>query len=100
MGYEELFIHYEERLKRLGLMRLDRRRARSDLLEAFKIINGHYDISFDTFSNLMIVEEEDSKKLFKRRSRLDLRKYVFANRIVYKWNALPDRCMECTTLND
>jgi len=44
MGYEELFIHYEERLKKLGLMRLDGRRVRSDLLEAFKIINGHYDI--------------------------------------------------------
>jgi len=40
------------------------------------------------------------KKLFKRRSHLDVRKYVFANRIVDKWNALPDRCMECTTLND
>jgi len=68
-------------------MHLDRRRARSDLLEAFKIINGHYDITSDTF-----FEFDDggrrrhSKKLFKRRSRLDIRKYVFANRIVDKWN--------------
>ena len=30
-------------------MCLDRRRARSDLLEASKIINGHYDITLDTF---------------------------------------------------
>jgi len=27
-----------------------------------------------------------SKKIFKRRSRLDIRKYVFANGIVDKWN--------------
>jgi len=94
-------LHYEERLKRLGLMQLDTRRVRSDLLETFKITNGYYDITSDTF-----FKSDDAgrrghnKKLFKRRSRLDIRKYVFANRIVDKWNALPDRCMECTTLND
>jgi len=38
--------------------------------------------------------------LFKRRSRLDIRKYVFANRIVDKWNVVPDSCMECTTVNE
>ena len=41
-----------------------------------------------------------SKKLFKRRSRLDISKCVFANRTVGKWNVLPDSCMICTTLND
>ena len=66
-------------------MRLDRRRARNDLLEAFKIINGHYDIASDTFLNLMTVTGRN-KKLFKRRSKLDIRNYVFANRIVDKWN--------------
>ena len=75
-------LHYEERLKRLGLMRLDGRRVRSDLLEAFKIINRHYDISFDTFFKFHEAGRRGrSKKLFKRRSRLDIRKYVFANRI-------------------
>jgi len=38
--------------------------------------------------------------MFKRRSRLDIRKYVFANRIMDKWNVLPDSRMECTTLID
>ena len=42
-------LHYEERLKKLGLVRLDRRRVRSDLLETFKIINGYYDLTYDTF---------------------------------------------------
>jgi len=94
-------LRYEERLKKLGLMRLDRRRARSDLLDAFEIINKHYDITSDTF-----FEFDDggrrghSKKSFKRRCTLDIRKYVFANRIVDKWNVLSDRCMECTTVNE
>ena len=38
--------------------------------------------------------------MFKRRSRLDIRKYVFENGIVDKWNVLPDSRMECTTLRD
>ena len=37
-------LHYDERLKQLGLMRLERRRVRSDLIETFKIMNGVYDI--------------------------------------------------------
>ena len=82
-------------------MRLDRRRVRSDLLETFKIINGYYDLTYDTFLKFDDAGRRGhSKKLFKRRSRLDIRKYVFANRIVDKWNVLPDSCIECTTLND
>jgi len=56
---------YEERLITLGLMRLDRRRVRSNLLEV-KIINGYYDITLDTFLNLMMQEEEDIAKSYSR----------------------------------
>jgi len=31
---------YDERLQYLGLIRLDKRRVRSDLIETFKIMNG------------------------------------------------------------
>jgi len=79
-------LDYEERLNRLGLMRLDRRRVRSDLLETFKIINGYYNLTADTFDDSG--RRGHSKKLFMRRSRLDVRKYAFANRIVGKWNGI------------
>jgi len=59
-------LHYEERLKRLGLMRLDRRRVKSDLPKAFKIVNGFYDLTSDTFLNLMMLEEEDTAKSYSR----------------------------------
>jgi len=45
-------LTYDDRLKELGLTRLDKRRLRSDLIETFKIINGNYDIDTDIFFEL------------------------------------------------
>ena len=42
-------LHYEDRLKHLGLTCLDRRGSRSDLIEIFKIISGMYDIRQELF---------------------------------------------------
>ena len=36
---------YDDKLKLLGLTRLDKRRIRSDLVETFKILNGFYNIN-------------------------------------------------------
>jgi len=40
-----------------------------------------------------------SSKLFKKRSRLNIRKYAFSNRTVEKWNSLTQDCINCTTIN-
>ena len=58
------------------------RRLRSGLVETFKIINGKYSIDSEKFFEF----DDDnrrghSKQLFKR-SRLNLRKFVFGNRVV------------------
>jgi len=37
-----LMLCYADRLKNLGLMSLENRRIRSDLIETYKIINGYY----------------------------------------------------------
>jgi len=42
-------LSYDDRAKRLGLMRLNTRRLRSDLVETFKIINGKYSIYSEIF---------------------------------------------------
>jgi len=60
-------LQYNERLKQLSLMQLDRRRVKSDLIETFKITNGEYDRNCDLFFQL----EEGGRrghdqKLFKR----------------------------------
>jgi len=94
-------LQYEERLRHLGLMSLDTRRIRGDLIEVFKILNGGYRIDSDIFFTYDTGDRRGhSKKLFKRRSRLDSRKYVFGNRIIDKWNSLPECCINCMTLNN
>ena len=40
-----------------------------------------------------------SKKLFKKRTRLDV-KYSFSNRVVDKWNSLTDTRVNCITVNN
>ena len=50
-------------VKTLGLMRLNTRRLRSDLVETFEIINGKYSIHSEIFfSNLMMATKEDIVK--------------------------------------
>jgi len=43
---------YNDRLKFLGLTRLDKRRIRSDLVEKFKILNGFYNVNKGLFFDL------------------------------------------------
>ena len=82
-------LHYDESLNILGLMRLDKRRDRSDPIETFKILNGNYRVDKDLF---FAADDggrrEHSKKLFKRRCRPDIRKFAFSNRIVDNCNSL------------
>jgi len=40
-------LQYNERLKQLGLKRLEGRRVRSDLIKTYKIMNGEYDLNRD-----------------------------------------------------
>jgi len=89
-----------KRLKFLGLTRLDKRRIRSDLVETLKILNGFYNINKGLFFDL----DDDGrrgheKKLFKRRFRLDTRKFVFSNRVVDNWNSLSAQCVSSCTIN-
>ena len=65
-------LPYETRLERLGLYSLYCRRQRGDLIEAYKILNGYYDIdptSLFTLSNTNTTRGHHHN-LFKYRSRL------------------------------
>ena len=92
---------YDDRLNYLGLMHLEyRRRVRSDLIEIFKITKGMYDVNKEVFFEL-----DDSgrrgheQKLFKMRFRLDIRKFVFSNRVVNDWNSVSSQCVNNCTVN-
>ena len=73
---------------------------RSDLIETFQIVNRKFDINPELFFQL---DEGDRRghdyRLFKKRFRLNARKYVFANRVIDNWNLLPASCVNCSTIN-
>ena len=49
----------------------------------------------------MMATEEDLAKVVKRMSRLNLRKFVFGNRVVDYWNGLSDSCVNnCSMIHD
>jgi len=91
---------YEDRLKELKLPSLSYRRLRGDMIEVFKLVNDVY--YFDNTGILKFREESitrgNSKKLFKPRARLDVRKYSFSNRVVDVWNSLPDDVISASTV--
>uniref|UniRef100_K7F1Z4 Reverse transcriptase domain-containing protein n=1 Tax=Pelodiscus sinensis TaxID=13735 RepID=K7F1Z4_PELSI len=93
-------VPYEERLKRLGLFSLEKRRLRGDMLEVYKIMSG--------------VERADKEKLFisshNRRTRghqmklmgsrfkTNKRKFFFTQRVVNLWNSLPEEAVKARTI--
>ena len=77
---------------------LDMRRVRYDLdlIDTFKIMNSIYDVHSELFFHLDEGGRRGhEKKLFKKRFRLDVRKYVFCNRVVDRWNQLAEKCIKC-----
>jgi len=82
-------------------MRLETGRVRSDLLETFKIVNGKYSIKSESFFEYDEGGRRGhSKKLFKKRTTLDVKKFSFSNRVIDKWNSLNDTSVNCKTVNN
>jgi hypothetical protein len=93
---------YETRVKLLGLTTLETRRLRGDLIEAFKIMKGFEDVSWNKFFTMSSSKQlrGHSLKLYKPSFRLDIRKYSFSQRVINEWNLLPDELLECKTVNN
>jgi len=78
---------YDDRLKFLGLTRLDKRRIRSDLVKTFKILNGFYNINKGLFFDL-----DDGGRIGVMRRNYSKEDFVwilgsfFSNRVVDNWN--------------
>ena len=94
-------LSYEERLRRANLTSLEDRRTRGDLIQVFKLVKGldRLDVlRFFQFASNNITRGH-RYKLIKNRSKLDVRKYFFSQRIVDRWNGLPAFVVEAETLN-
>ena len=85
-------LSYEKRLKAAGLIALDKRRERGDLIQVFKLIKGFDKVDYKHFFQLSKDQRTRGHKLrlVKVRSRLEIRRNFFSQRVVNSWNELPD----------
>ena len=89
-------LPYEERSRKLELPTLSYRRLRGDMIEVYKIIQGHYDPEASTIIKLMNDTEQrfstrtNSKKVVYNRANTNIRKNSFSIRIAKYWNKLPE----------
>jgi len=93
---------YEERLSALGITTLQLRRERGDMIEVFKIMTGREKIEKKQFFQLAENKHGlrgHSFKITKERSRLDIRKYFFSQRVVNMWNGLPQHVVDAQSVN-
>lgn len=99
--YECKKQNYCNRLQYSGLMNLDDRRTRGDLIEVFKLIKGFSNVDYNQFFQL--VDNNRTRghryKLVKNRCRTELRKRFFSQRVIDVWNKLPSEVVESDSVN-
>ena len=93
--------NYSERLKRLGLPTLEYRRERADMVEVYKIMNDIDLANKDKLFQMATFQATCGHplKLFKRRSRLNVRANSFSMRVIDNWNSLPTNVVLAPSVN-
>ena len=94
-------LSYMDRLKKLNLHSLERRRVRGDMIEVYKWFNGinKGDINRVLKLNNLGRTRSNGFKLDKTRFRKEIGRNWFGNRVVDTWNALPRNVVNAKTLN-
>jgi hypothetical protein len=91
---------YHERLKKMNLFSMEKRRKRGDMIQVFKIVNRIDKMNIDQLFEFDVnsVTRGHAYKLKKKRFNLDVAKYAFVNRVIDPWNALPEIIVNAKTL--
>ena len=93
---------YEDRLRKLGITTLRRRRERGDLIGVYRLMSGKKNVEKTQFFRQARCEYNlrgHSLRVGKKRSRLDIRKYSFSQRVVNGWNRLPQNIVDARSIN-
>ncbi len=85
--------NYEEKCRELGLESLAKRRYNQDMQQTYKIIRGKDQVNPGDIFSMRNVEGRtraaaDPFHLQLERSRLDVRKFSYTQRVVNNWNKL------------
>ena len=93
-------LSYEERLRKLGLCSLEKRRLCGDLIAAFQYLKGAYKQEGEWLFMRMDSDKTRGKgfKLGQGRFRLDIRREFFTHRVVTHWNRLPKEAVDAPSL--
>ena len=94
-------LKYEDALKNLGLVTLEEKRNRADLIFLFKMYKGLTQPSFDTLFHLSKYEgtRGHSLKLNKHSTNRDVRHFFFSERVINNWNQLDQNVIDATSVN-
>ena len=95
------YLSYDERLRILGIPRLEQRRLRGDLIETYKLVTHrekvHPDIFFQRNPNTQL--RGHPSKISQKQSRLIVRSNFFSQRIMKFWNNLPKHVAQTPSLH-
>ena len=96
-------IDYEERLKKLSLDSLSKRRVRGDLIQFFKIIHGYERVNFVNginYANNNYMIRGNQFRLNRELAKACQSRHTFlTNRIVPIWNKLSNEIVTAKSLN-
>ena len=94
-------LGYDERLRKTGLISLEKRRVRGDLIQVFRMIKGFDRINYRDYFEFALESRTrgHSFKLLKKRSNREFRKHFFTQRVVNCWNSLPQSVVDADSIN-
>ena len=85
--------------KEINIESLEVRRQRTDLIDTYKFLNGHYKSQPEKFFSKPLKNlRGHSNKLFLSRTRTKLAGHFYSNRVVKPWNLLPEKTVSAPTV--
>ena len=92
-------LSYEERLRRLGLPSLEKRRERGDLISIHRMVNGLEEVEDGFLKMEARITRGRGKRLKKENCRRDIKKYSFPHGVVETWNGLSEEIVNAASVH-